>query len=135
MFALAIVAAVLAAQGVLAAEELRRTSSWGTGAGQSLPPRTRDPARNSGSPAGGGFTGVIVPLRQSGEANSLKASRSLALLPLPSPVAFLRSIPTPVDPTEVVGERGQGTCEPIVSTWQMSSVRSRPCGPAKSRGG
>jgi magnesium chelatase family protein len=71
---LAIVAAVLAAQGIFGAVELRRTALLGELGldGRLRPIRGLLPATLAAQQAG--FTRVIVPLRQAGEASSSQGS-------------------------------------------------------------
>jgi hypothetical protein len=105
-FDLAIVAAVLAAQGVFAAEELRRTVLLGELGldGRLHPIRGILPATLAAQQAG--FVRVIVPLRQSGEAKLVEGIEVFGIASITQLVAFLRgfSMP-PVEPIEVVGER------------------------------
>jgi magnesium chelatase family protein len=103
---LAIVAAVLAAQGVFAAEELRRTVLLGELGldGRLHPIRGILPATLAAQQAG--FVRVIVPLRQSGEANLVEGIEVFGIASITQLVAFLRGFPMPsVEPIEVVGER------------------------------
>jgi len=105
----AIVAAVLAAQGVFRAEELRRTVLLGEVGldGRLRPVRGILPATLAAQQAG--FTRVIVPLRQRERRNSSKGSRCSELPSITQLVAFLQGIPMPpVDPIEVIGERVGG---------------------------
>jgi magnesium chelatase family protein len=74
---------------------------------------------------------VIVPLRQSGEAKLVEGIEVLGIASIIQLVAFLRGVPMPpVDPIEVVGERAGNHASHRLDR-QMSSVRSRPSGPAK----
>ena len=58
-----------------------------------------------------GFTRVIVPLRQGGEAKLVEGIEVFGIASITQLVAFLRDLPLPpVDPIEVLGERS--TCEP-----------------------
>ena len=103
---LAIVAAVLAARGIFGAEELRRTVLLGELAldGRLHPVRGILPATLAAKQAG--FTRVIVPLRQSGEANLVEGIDVFGVASITQLVAFLRGVPMPlVEPIEVVGER------------------------------
>jgi magnesium chelatase family protein len=103
---LAIVAAVLAAQGVFAAEELRRTVLLGELGldGRLHPVRGILPATLAAQQAG--FTRAIVPLRQSGEAKLVEGIEVFGIASITQLVAFLRGVPMPpVDAVEVVGER------------------------------
>jgi magnesium chelatase family protein len=105
-FDLAIVAAVLAAQGVFAAEELRRTVLLGELGldGRLHPIRGILPATLAAQQAG--FTRVMVPLRQSGEAKLVEGIEVFGIASITQLVAFLRGVPMPpVDPVEVVGDR------------------------------
>jgi magnesium chelatase family protein len=102
----AIVAAVLAAQGVFGAEELRRTVLLGEVGldGRLRPVRGILPATLAAQQAG--FTRVIVPMRQAGEAELVEGIDVFGIASITQLVAFLRGVPLPpVDPIEVVGER------------------------------
>ena len=102
-FDLAIVAAVLAAQGVFRAEELRRTVLLGELGldGRVRPVRGVLPATLAVQLAG--FTPVIVPLRQAGEAKLVSGIDVFGIASIPQLVAFLRGEPVPhVDPIEVM---------------------------------
>ncbi len=102
----AIVAAVLAAQGVFRAEELRGTVLLGELGldGRLRPVRGVLPATLAAQQAG--FSRVIVPLRQAGEAKLVEGIEVFGIASITQLVAFLRGdqIP-PVDPVEVMGER------------------------------
>ena len=103
---LAIVAAVLAAQGVFRAEELRRTVLLGELGldGRVRPVRGVLPATLAVQQAG--FTRVIVPLRQAGEAKLVSGIDVFGIASIPQLVAFLRGEPVPqVDPIEVMGDQ------------------------------
>ena len=103
---LAIVAAVLAAQGVFKAEELRRTVLLGELGldGRLRPVRGILPATLAAQQAG--FTRVIVPLRQAGEAQLVEGIEVFGIASITQLVAFLQGIPMPaVEPVEVMGER------------------------------
>ena len=105
----AIVAAVLAAQGVFRAEELRRTVLLGEVGldGRLRPVRGILPATLAAQQAG--FTRVIVPLRQAGEAKLVEGIEVFGIASITQLVAFLQGIPMPpVDPIEVIGERAGG---------------------------
>ena len=105
-FDLAIVAAVLAAQGVFAAEELRRTVLLGELGldGRLHPVRGILPATLAAQQAG--FVRVIVPLRQSGEAKLVEGIEVFGVASITQLVAFLQGIRLPpVEPAEVIGER------------------------------
>ncbi len=105
-FDLAIVAAVLAAQGVFRAEELRRTVLLGELGldGRVRPVRGVLPATLAVQQAG--FTRVIVPLRQAGEAKLVSGIDVFGIASIPQLVAFLRGEPVPlVDPIEVMGDQ------------------------------
>ena len=105
----AIVAAVLAAQGVFRAEELRRTVLLGELGldGRLRPVRGILPATLAAQQAG--FTRVIVPLRQAGEAKLVEGIEVFGIASITQLVAFLQGIPMPsVDPIEVIGERVGG---------------------------
>src|SRR4029453_12262356 len=92
---LAIVAAVLAAQGVFAAEELRRTVLLGEVGldGRLHPVRGILPATLAAQQAG--FTRAIVPLRQSGEAKLVEGIEVFGIASITQLVAFLRGVPMP----------------------------------------
>jgi magnesium chelatase family protein len=102
----AIVAAVLAAQGVFRSEELRRTVLLGELGldGRLRPLRGVFPATLAAQQAG--FTRVIVPLRQAGEAKLVEGIGVFGIASITQLVAFLRDEPIPpVYPVEVMGER------------------------------
>ena len=110
---LAIVAAVLAAQGVLPRAELRRTVLLGELGldGRVRPVRGVLPATLAAADAG--FTRVIVPLRQAGEARLVEGLDVLGIASITQLVAVLRGEPVPeVEPIEVVGERAAGADGP-----------------------
>jgi magnesium chelatase family protein len=105
-FDLAIVAAVLAAQGVFAAAELRRTALLGELGldGRLRPVRGILPATLAAQQAG--FTRVIVPLRQAGEAKLVEGIDVFGIASITQLVAFLQGVPMPlVEPIDVIGER------------------------------
>jgi magnesium chelatase family protein len=106
LFDVAIVAAVLAAQRVFRAEELRGTVLLGELGldGRLRPIRGILPATLAAQQAG--FTRVIVPLRQAGEAKLVEGIEVFGIASITQLVAFLRHLPLPpVDPIEVMGER------------------------------
>jgi magnesium chelatase family protein len=96
---IAIVAAVLAAQGVFAAEQLRRSVLLGEVGldGRLRPVRGVLPATLAAQQAG--FTRVIVPLRQAGEAQLVEGIEVFGIASITQLVAFLRG-----DPMPLVGE-------------------------------
>ena len=101
----AIVAAVLAAQGVFRAEELRGTVLLGELGldGRLRPVRGVLPATLAAQQAG--FSRVIVPLRQAGEAKLVEGIEVFGIASITQLVAFLRGEPMPlVDPIEVLGD-------------------------------
>ena len=103
---LAIVAAVLAAQGVFAAAELRRTALLGELGldGRLRPVRGILPATLAAQQAG--FTRVIVPLRQAGEAKLVEGIDVFGIASITQLVAFLQGVPMPlVEAIDVIGER------------------------------
>jgi magnesium chelatase family protein len=103
---LAIVAAVLAAKGAFGAEELRRTVLLGELGldGRLRPVRGVLPATLAAQQAG--FTRVIVPLRQAGEAQLVEGIEVFGVASITQLVAFLQGTPLPpVEPIEVIGER------------------------------
>jgi magnesium chelatase family protein len=103
---LAIVAAVLAAQGIFGAKELRRTVLLGELGldGRVRPVRGILPATLAAQQAG--FTRVIVPLRQAGEAGLVEGIEVFGIALITQLVAFLRGASMPsVVPIEVIGER------------------------------
>jgi magnesium chelatase family protein len=105
-FDLPIVAAVLAAQGVFRSEELRGTVLLGELGldGRLRPVRGVLPATLAAQQAG--FTRVIVPLRQAGEARLVEGIGVFGIASITQLVAFLRGAPIPpVDPVDVIGER------------------------------
>ena len=102
---LPIVAAILAAQGTFRAEELRRTVLLGELGldGRVRPIRGVLPATLAAQQAG--FTRVIVPLRQAGEAKLVAGIDVFGIASITQLVAFLRGEPMPlVDPIEVMGD-------------------------------
>ncbi len=102
---LAIVAAILAAQGTFRAEELRRTVLLGELGldGRVRPIRGVLPATLAAQQAG--FSRVIVPLRQAGEAKLVAGIDVFGIASITQLVAFLRGEPMPlVDPIEVMGD-------------------------------
>src|SRR5512133_4043238 len=101
----AIVAAILAAQRVFPAVELRRTVLLGEVGldGRLRPVRGILPATLAAQQAG--FTRVIVPLRQAGEAELVEGIEVFGVGSITQMVAFLRGVPMPdVEPIDVVGE-------------------------------
>jgi magnesium chelatase family protein len=101
---IAIVAAVLAAQGVFGAEQLRRSVLLGEVGldGRLRPVRGVLPATLAAQQAG--FTRVIVPLRQAGEARLVEGIEVFGIASISQLVAFLRGEPMPlVEP--VMGEQ------------------------------
>ncbi|HEY6685844.1 MAG TPA: ATP-binding protein [Propionibacteriaceae bacterium] len=104
-FDVAIVAAILAAQRVFPAVELRRTVLLGELGldGRLRPVRGILPATLAAQQAG--FTRVIVPLRQAGEAELVEGIEVFGVGSITQLVAFLRGVPMPdVEPIDVVGE-------------------------------
>src|SRR6478672_835103 len=102
---LAIVAAVLAAQGTFPAAELRGTAVLGELGldGRVRPVRGVLPATLAAEQAG--FRRVIVPLRQAGEASLVEGVEVFGVGSVAQLVALLRGDPVPeVEPIEVVGE-------------------------------
>jgi len=96
---------VLAAQGVFPAEEIRRTALLGELGldGRVRPVRGVLPATLAAQQAG--FTQVIVPLRQAGEARLVAGIDVIGTASITQLVAFLRGEPMPlVDPIEVMGD-------------------------------
>ena len=88
------------------AEELRRTVLLGELGldGRLRPVRGVLPATLAAQQAG--FTRVIVPLRQAGEAKLVEGIGVFGIASITQLVAFLRDEPMPpVDPIEVMGER------------------------------
>jgi magnesium chelatase family protein len=105
-FALAIVAAVLAAQGIFRVKELRRTVLLGELGldGRVRPVRGILPATLAAQQAG--FTRVIVPVRQAGEAGLVEGIEVFGIASITQLVAFLQGASMPdVEPIEVIGER------------------------------
>jgi magnesium chelatase family protein len=103
---LAIVAAVLAAQRAFRAEELQRTVLLGELGldGRIRPVRGVLPATLAAQQAG--FTRVIVPLRQAGEAQLVGGIDVFGIASITQLVAFLQGEPMPVvEPIEVTGVR------------------------------
>jgi magnesium chelatase family protein len=103
---LAIVAAVLAAQRAFRAEELQRTVLLGELGldGRVRPVRGVLPATLAAQQAG--FTRVIVPLRQAGEAQLVGGIDVFGIASITQLVAFLQGEPMPVvEPIEVTGVR------------------------------
>jgi len=102
---LAIVAAILAAQGIFRGNELRRTVFLGELGldGRLRPVRGVLPAALAAQQAG--FTRIIVPLRQAGEAKLVAGIDVFGIASITQLVAFLRDEPMPlVDPIEVIGD-------------------------------
>jgi magnesium chelatase family protein len=102
---LAIVAAILAAQGTFSADELRRTVLLGELGldGRVRPIRGVLPATLAAQQAG--FTRVIVPLRQAGEAKLVAGIDVFGIASITQLVALFRDEPLPlVDPIEVMGD-------------------------------
>src|SRR3954465_11094414 len=103
---IAIVAAVLAAQGIFGAEQLRRSVVLGEVGldGRLRPVRGVLPATLAAQQAG--FTRVIVPLRQAGEAQLVEGIEVFGIASITQLVAFLRGDSMPlVEPVEVMGEQ------------------------------
>ena len=101
----AIVAAILAAQRVFPVDELRRTVLLGELGldGRLRPVRGILPATLAAQQTG--FTRVIVPLRQAGEAELVGGIEVFGVGSITQLVAFLRGVPMPdVEPIDVVGE-------------------------------
>jgi magnesium chelatase family protein len=97
---------VLAAQGIFRAKELRRTVLLGELGldGRVRPVRGILPATLAAQQAG--FTRVIVPLRQAGEAGLVEGIEVFGIASITQLVAFLRGASMPsVEPMEVIGER------------------------------
>ena len=106
MFDLAIVAAVLAAQGIFRAKGLRRTVLLGELGldGRVRPVRGILPATLAAQQAG--FRRVIVPVRQAGEAGLVEGIEVFGIASITQLVAFLQGASMPdVEPIEVIGER------------------------------
>jgi magnesium chelatase family protein len=102
---LSIVAAVLAAQNVFRREELRHTALLGELGldGRVRPVRGILPATLAAAQAG--FTRVIVPLRQAGEAHLVERIEVLGVASISQLVALLRGDPVPeVEPIEVTDD-------------------------------
>jgi magnesium chelatase family protein len=99
---LAIVAAVLAAQGVFGADQLRRTVLLGELGldGRVRPVRGILPATLAAQQAG--FPRVIVPLRQAGEAKLVEGIDVFGIASITQLVAFLQGVPMPVSTQTVV---------------------------------
>jgi magnesium chelatase family protein len=103
---LAIVAAVLAAQRIFRADRLRRTVLLGELGldGRVRPVRGVLPATLAAQQAG--FTRIVVPLRQAGEAKLVAGIEVFGIASISQLVAFLRDEPMPlVDPIEVMGDQ------------------------------
>ena len=99
---LAIIGAVLAADGTFAAEELHSTVLFGELGldGRVRPVRGVLPATLAAAQAG--FTRMVVPMRQSGEARLVEGIEVLGVASLSQLVALFRGDPTPVvEPVEV----------------------------------
>jgi magnesium chelatase family protein len=104
-FDLAIVAAILAAQGIFRADELRRTVLLGELGldGRVRPIRGVLPATLAAQQAG--FGRMIVPLRQAGEAKLVAGIDVFGIASITQLVALLQGEPMPVvDPIEVMGD-------------------------------
>ena len=103
---LAIVAAILAAQGIFRTTELRRTALLGELGldGRLRPVRGVLPATLAAQQAG--FTRIIVPLRQAGEAKLVTGIDVFGIASITQLVAFLQGRPMPlVEPIDVIGEQ------------------------------
>jgi magnesium chelatase family protein len=103
---IAIIATVLAAQGIFGPEQLRRSILLGEIGldGRLRPVRGVLPATLAAQQAG--FTRVIVPLPQAGEAQLVEGIEVLGIASITQLVAFLRGDPMPfVEPVEVMGEQ------------------------------
>jgi magnesium chelatase family protein len=99
--------------------QLRRTALLGEVGldGRLRPVRGVLPATLAAQQAG--FTRVIVPLRQAGEAQLVEGIEVFGIASITQLVAFLRGDPMPlVEPVEVMGEEA-GKHGAVVSTWQM----------------
>jgi len=97
---------VLAAQGIFLAKELRRTVLLGELGldGRVRPVRGILPATLAAQQAG--FTRVIVPVRQAGEASLVEGIEVFGIASITQLVAFLQGASMPdVEPIEVIGER------------------------------
>ena len=106
---LAIVAAVLAADHVFPAVELRRTALLGELGldGRVRPVRGVLPATLAAAQAG--FTRVVVPLRQAGEAKLVDGVEVFGVGSISQLVALFRGEPMPeVEPIEVIADRAGG---------------------------
>ena len=106
---LAIVAAVLAADHVFPAAELRRTALLGELGldGRVRPVRGVLPATLAAAQAG--FTRVVVPLRQAGEAKLVDGVEVFGVGSISQLVALFRGEPMPeVEPIEVIADRAGG---------------------------
>jgi magnesium chelatase family protein len=99
------VAAILAARRIFRADELRRTALLGELGldGRLRPVRGVLPATLAAQQAG--FTRIIVPVRQAGEAKLVAGIDVFGIASISQLVAFLRDVPMPlVDPIEVLGD-------------------------------
>lgn len=97
---------MLAAQGIFRAKELRRTVLLGELGldGRVRPVRGILPATLAAQQAG--FTRVIVPVRQAGEAGLVEGIEVFGIASITQLVAFLQGASMPdVEPIEVIGER------------------------------
>ena len=132
---LAIVAAMLAAQDVFPAVELRRTVLLGELGldGRVRPVRGVLPATLAAEQAG--FTRVIVPLRQSGEAKLVDGHRGARRgVAQPAGGRSCSGEPMPeVEPIEVDRASRRSATEPANSTSPTWSARWRPSGRARWR--
>jgi magnesium chelatase family protein len=102
---LAIVAAILAAHRIFPAEEIRRTVLLGElGLDRRVRPiRGVLPATLAAQQAG--FTRIIVPMRQAGEAKLVAGIDVFGIASITQLVALLQDEPMPlVDPIEVIGD-------------------------------
>jgi hypothetical protein len=129
---LAIVAAILAAQGIFQADELHRTVLLGELGldGRVRPVRGVLPATLAAQQAG--FTRIIVPMRQAGEAKLVAGIDVFGIASITQLVAFLRDEPMPWSTRSRCWATQPASTPSAVSTWQMWSVRPRRSGPAKS---
>ena len=97
---------MLTAQGVFGAEQLRRTALLGEVGldGRLRPVRGVLPATLAAQQAG--FTRVVVPLRQAGEAQLVEGIEVFGIASITQLVAFPRGEPMPlVEAVEVMGEQ------------------------------
>ena len=119
-FDVAIVAAILAAQRICPVEELRRTVLLGELGldGRLRPVRGILPATLAAQQAG--FTRVIVPLRQAGEAELVEGIEVFGLPRSPNWLPFYKAFRCRLLSPSMWSVNRPASTRTVVSTWQMS---------------